>query len=601
MEECLKHILEKRQGNISVKYRNRTQYHFFVKRLIHYIIVLNIPIVIIFFVTFCASEIQRERKLKDESNNTLASVNANLDMVIYNVLFQNDLLTVNSHMLLAIRKIMSSDKKISYSDGIYIRNIKTLMSSITRTYPYIMSTQMYLDEYESYLSSDKGVVSFGENNEPEWMSYYLSMPEQRENYVMYRKVSDREGDKELITVFNRMLLLDGVVIMDIELGAYKKLLDSLIANEDESVLVFNSEGVFVFGWNDESGIDWSQVQVDDFVKYEWYVQEHQKFWVNKSVNNSYGLTLISLTPHRIKINGMLPTLKVFAWFWLASLLVVSFIAYITNKRNFDQIDYLITAFDDAENRRFPTEPQKTVKDEYGIIMNNIIHVFLQTVQLNERLLKRKQENEIADIKALQLQINPHFLLNTLQCVEFQLKKIGDAGKDAYAIVEHLSDVLKYTLDDPLTMTTLFDEVEHLKKYVKIQQYRFLEDFIVYYEIEECLFDFKVFRLMLQPLIENSFQHGIRKTERKGYIKVKVIRHKEELCFSVIDNGIGLSEEKLHSLQRNVEVVTTRNIGLANVNNRLKLHYGEKAKLKILSRKGWGCVVKFKIPIEKVSY
>ena len=108
-------------------------------------------------------------------------------------------------------------------------------------------------------------------------------------------------------------------------------------------------------------------------------------------------------------------------------------------------------------------------------------------------------------------------------------------------------------------------------------------------------DLKVFRLMLQPLVENSILHGVRYKEGRGYIKVQILRRKGKVYFRVIDNGVGMDKEEKERLRDSMKEINVHHIGLANVNSRLKLHFGDGSGIRIRSKKGMGCVMEFCFP------
>lgn len=576
------------------------QKKFFARRFRYYILILNIPMILIFLVTFVISERQREESLMLQANNTLSSMNTNLDLVINNVLFQNDQLTNNSHMLLALRKLLASETNISYGEAIYLRNIRTLMGSITRTYPSIKSVYIYLDGYDNFISSEEAVKKIKSENDLQWLNIYADMKEEEKTLVEIRSIIENNREEQILTIFKRMLLLDGVVVMNVDMEKYKNLLDTILIDNKETVLICNSEGKFLFSWNEKGNQNWDEVDTSYFfdgdIQGKWIRVGNQKYMVHSSGNENYNLKIVSLISYKAKIDGMLPLLRIFILFWVINVLVMMFIAYITTKRTFNEIYYLIQVFDDAEKGIYPSEPKKEIEDEYDVIMNNIIYLFLQTLKLNTSLAKKQREQEVAELAALQLQINPHFLFNTLQNVQFQIKKLGKGTKEVCGIIDSLSDILKYALSDPLEMISLEKEVEYLKKYIAIQQFRFGQEFIVYYEIDDELWETSVFRLMLQPLVENSILHGIRQSNKKGYIKLKIMKRNDRIHFFVIDNGVGMSKEEVKKLQDSMAEIDVGHIGLTNVNSRLKLYYGDEAGLHIMSKKDMGSVVKFWIPI-----
>ena len=134
------------------------------------------------------------------------------------------------------------------------------------------------------------------------------------------------------------------------------------------------------------------------------------------------------------------------------------------------------------------------------------------------------------MSALQYQINPHFLFNTLQAIDFEALQIQGLSGTMHMMLQNLSDILKYSLMDPLTVVTLNMEIDYLKKYVDIQHQRLGDEFIVYYEIDEELQNLYVPRLMLQPLVENSISHGVAPLNSTGFIKVRAYLRNETVHF-----------------------------------------------------------------------
>lgn len=272
------------------------------------------------------------------------------------------------------------------------------------------------------------------------------------------------------------------------------------------------------------------------------------------------------------------------------------LAYFVTKRNFQQIDDIIQTFDEAEKGSIPQKKDAEVNDEYDVILNNVINVFLNSSYLKHQLAEKQYKQELTEMASLQLQINPHFLFNTLQALDFEALRLSGGPGTLNRMIQNLSDILKYSLEDPVKPVLLRNELDYLKKYADIQKQRLGDKFIIYYEIEEELLDFSVFRLMLQPLVENSLSHGVAPLESTGCIKVRAFRRNGWACFTVIDNGIGLTRLEIGEVYSRILDETSQNIGLTNINRRLVLKYGPESSLHIQSKKGMGTCVAFKVPL-----
>ena len=573
---------------------------YFWRNFLDYCKLMMIPLLLLFIACIIFVTMQMQKDLKAQARSTLSNANMSLDSVVSNVMFQNDQLTNNSSMLLALKKLLTQETNIDYSEAIYLRNIKTLMRSITQTYPYIDSVYLYLDGYDNFFSSESAVTKFEKEEDMEWMQIYQQMTPDEKNYVAVLGTDEQKS----ITIFQRMLLLDGIVVMDIEIEKYRNLLDQIMYNHNETVLFYNNEGEYLFQWSAEKESNFEDIsydEVSDCGDGKWMRIGKKLYMVHESCDNSYQLKIISLISQDVILESIKGVANVFFLVMGVSVVVMMLLAYRTAKESFDRIEYMVTVFQDAERGNFPKEPKQEEKNEYDVVLNNIIYLFLHNMQLNDSLKQKQQEQERAELTALQLQINPHFLFNVLQNVEFEMKKLGSGADTVCRMLEDLSEILQYALKNPLETITLRQEIEYLKKYVAIQRERFGSNFIVYYEIDDDLWDFPVFRLMLQPLVENSIVHGVRLCNRQGYIKVKIFARGNMVIFRVVDNGIGMTAEEIQEFQERIQKVNVRHIGMSNVNSRLKIYYGDESAIHVRSRKNRGCVVEFRIPINGDEY
>ena len=222
-----------------------------------------------------------------------------------------------------------------------------------------------------------------------------------------------------------------------------------------------------------------------------------------------------------------------------------------------------------------------------------------TIQLEQQVksIRLEQENlRYMELKLLQTQINPHFLYNTLDTIIWLIE--GDKNKEAIDIVVSLSEFFRIVVSKGRDFITIREEEIHINSYLQIQQSRYKD--ILSYEINipEELYVYQILKLTLQPLIENSLYHGIKMQRTKGKITVLGEIIDEVIYFHVIDNGIGMNEEELNALRKEVEMPGSKQstgFGLANVNKRIKLYYGNDYGLDLQSKKGEGTDITIKFP------
>lgn len=223
--------------------------------------------------------------------------------------------------------------------------------------------------------------------------------------------------------------------------------------------------------------------------------------------------------------------------------------------------------------------------EFIFGISNIIENLLQIERLKEQSLLLSE----AEIKALQAQINPHFLFNALNTIAFYCRS---EPLFARQLIIYLADYYRHSLSTPETFINLSKEIKHIKAYINIEMARFGNRLNVKYDIYEKQ-DFHIPALIMQPLVENAIKHGILPKATGGTIFVGVIPQSDYFKFYVCDNGVGIAKEKLSSLL--IETKKPKSIGLINVHKRLLSIYGTESGLNIASKLDVGTTVSFKIP------
>lgn len=571
---------------------------FFLKRFAVYFFAFFIPTFLLFVIAMVVFGRNAEQRLISQEQKVLESTDTNLSLVVNNIAMQNDLFTKNPYMGVALKNILKKSDYISYGDTIYLRSTKAMLRSVQEVYDYVSNINIYLNGYDRYYSSENGIQTI--NGDEYWLKECQEMEPETETLIMHHEYEEYRNTKRELTVYQRMLLMDGFVIMRIDLQAYENILRQAVGDTEMTILFVNSEQDLVIAYQDTVNIDSENLNriTQKEETSNWITINHQRYLIQKIYDEQCNLELIALLPQVAIFKELSSIYPIYFIVFALNTMIVIALAYITTKRNFSHLDDMIQIFSNAEKEIYlPVETTSPARDEYDILMKNIIYLFLQKVRLDKELETKKEEERIAEITALQAQINPHFLFNTLQSIQFEIRqKEGNDSKIA-EITEELSDILKYALGDPKQQVSLSEEIQYLNRYVNIQKMRFGDKFILYYEIEENLKEHHVFRLLLQPIVENSILHGVRYREH-GYIKIKIYQSKQiqKIIVAVIDSGIGMTKEELMAQRKTISRYNPNHVGLANVNCRLKLYYGEEAQLHIYSKKDMGTVVKFYLPL-----
>ena len=218
--------------------------------------------------------------------------------------------------------------------------------------------------------------------------------------------------------------------------------------------------------------------------------------------------------------------------------------------------------------------------------------------LNEyvkRVVKLQEEKRLTEIHALQMQINPHFVYNTLTSIKFL---VWQGNKDlAIEAIEAFIMLLRNTLSNKNEYVTIDDEIQNIKNYIKIQNIRYNNKIAVTYDINDSCMHILIVKMILQPFVENAFFHAFNKQDN-GTIKIFVRVIKGALMIEIIDNGLGMEQEKINNLF-NGTIDKGKNfsgIGVKNVNDRIKLLYGSDYGVKISSVVNQGTIISIALPI-----
>ena len=294
--------------------------------------------------------------------------------------------------------------------------------------------------------------------------------------------------------------------------------------------------------------------------------------------------------------------------WIVLIFFVSILAalgaaYVTSKRNYDRV-YAIYQIIEAADSSLPLpELTSKVKDEYGYIIQNMIKIFIESRYVKAQLDEKKSRYQAMELLALQSQINPHFLFNTIETINWGIIRHLGFKNHVSRMLGNLSDVLKYSLSNPSEKVRLKEELSYCGSYLAIMQERYQERFDVIWEIDNQLTDFYIIKLVIQPLVENSIYHGIKEKEGRCRIKIRLWKHDEKICLEVIDTGLGMNKERLMQVREEMSFDGQESLGLhigvKNVYKRLKLVY-EESSMTIRSKEGLGTIVRIVIPKDNSS-
>lgn len=297
-------------------------------------------------------------------------------------------------------------------------------------------------------------------------------------------------------------------------------------------------------------------------------------------------------------NEMVTTKRDILYFFIFllvfSILIVFFLSLLISARISRPIKKLDKIMKMVEQGELNIHAEVNGEDEVKQLSRTFNLMILKIRQLMDQIIKEQEEKRKNELKALQAQINPHFLYNTLDSIVWMSENNENQG--AITMVTALANLFRISISRGDELINIGDELEHARSYLIIQQIRYEDKFDFVIEAEAEVLKYKSLKIILQPLIENSIYHGIKRMVDKGMIKIIAGVVNDKICLEVSDNGLGMSPEKVSNiLQKNSKGKGHSGIGVKNVHERIQLYFGSEYGLSIESELDEGTCIKIWLP------
>lgn len=234
-------------------------------------------------------------------------------------------------------------------------------------------------------------------------------------------------------------------------------------------------------------------------------------------------------------------------------------------------------------------------DEVGQLSKTFNKMILQINELIQRIKIDGENKRISELQALQSQINPHFMYNTLNVIKWMAQM--QAADNITQAVDSLIYLLNFSAKTTAEFIPISEELEFVKNYISIMRLRYYNKFEVIYEIEDSVYKYKTLKFILQPFIENAIFHGFDKRKSGYHLRIKAFLENGSVCFIINDDGSGIAAHDIPKiLNKDIQGEKGFNsIGISNVVGRIKLHFGQQYKVDITSRPEVGTSIFINIP------
>ncbi len=489
----------------------------------------------------------------------------------------------------------------SYEDSAILRN----------TFNATLNKNNLFSSIELYLVSDRSVIKTKRagttlQSDEEGFSNTFNRPAEMQTN-MYLKLTGQG----LYAVHNINTFEDRNLVAKLALqlrtGELQRILEKLKTSQDERVYLLNDQSEIVMsinnGYDDRPLLEKSIGLINAYSSRKYFSVDNNIIFYGQDKGGKLGI--IKIIPRNEIVKSTRPTVFAGVFMGIACIFAAIMLSALIS---FYISSPILKLTDKVKNIQMATLEIKTGEDTRNEIsvLENHIALFVQRIKdLIHQEYVIKLQAKSAQIKALQAQINPHFLHNTLQLMgSISLSK---GVREVYNIAGALSSMMRYSMDFESGFVTMGSELEHLDNYLLIQKERFYDKFSIELDIQEEVKGCLMPKLLLQPIVENCFQHGFDRSTSRWKLWIKAyLTEEKKVYITVRDNGSGMSREQVEALNEKMKdtaygsIKSSKHIGLLNVNSRIKLNFSENDGITVYSEKEEGTRIEYIFDAQKVE-
>lgn len=583
------------------------------KVILVYLLVAVLPIIII---TLSASIIYYDRILK--GSYSLVEQNTRQHEIV--VQERLDSYKAVLYELLTNHECIDLAKQIKHGDEESLlmdeAHMETMLRGSVYTYDGIRSAAFIADNgrYTAYSKWYSSIAeSIWSDTEKRKEIYDSINKKQGLTYLATLNLSNRERRDDYV-------IMVGYPIKNLRTKEQSGVLVMALADK---VLLFDDSQMKKEGIKEKSGVTTVIVDGDDKIiagtdaayinrSYNKYLQEQfgnvKRISENRQVIQGTGWTIVNIIDTAVYREDIYQLVRIVFTLMLGITVFFFLIVFFISRKYIGTIQKIAQNIHDYEGtERELMKVDVDEADELYVIVRQFNKMTYRVNSLVETLRQRNEEvkaaaisQKHAEIKALEAQINPHFLFNTLDSINW--RAIEHDEEEISNMLGALGSLLRYSVSNIDMEVVLQAEISWLKKYVFLQRDRFQNSFDCRYDITEEALAFPIYKMLLQPIIENTILHAFEEVKEGGIIDVKAfVRPDGKLVIRIRDNGSGMTEETLSEIRQEINEkgpLNSKSIGIGNVIHRLRIYYREEAQITVTSKRGEGTEFVLVIPNRK---
>lgn len=580
---------------------------YFTRLVLTYIFLIMIPIILVSMVIYYNSS----GIIEEEVGKSVDDMLKQTSNIINGIYFETrDIFIQALQNKIATEIIGNTDSHFNSYE--VISRTKDLIDSyqkIVGSNNYIESIYMYINNYKVVVTSDKGAIPVNEVGYKDWINDDIEKGKDID--MIFRKEKDLfkvNPDRYYYSFRGKFYTLlkkkDNMLLLNLNIDAINERISQLKIRESGYVVVTDENGRILFHknkdlWLSDLGNLCRKGLILQNVKGNYIdMVDGKKTMVIYTTVDGLGWKVIAFVP-LYEITSKMDIIKnVAIVITLVTIIVSILFSLAALKSIYKPLELMVTTMKRVEMGNMNARIEGNRTDEFGYLYETFNNMIEKINQLVIDTYKLKLLNTESELKALQAQINPHFLHNTLNSIYCMAKacKMNSLSD----MIRKLSDYLRLGFGTGGSETIIKEELEHVMCYVDIQMIRYIGRIDFSYDLDPDLMQYIMPRFIMQPLIENSINHGMKEKEEKLQISIKGRQVGEDILLEIKDNGTGIQEERLEIIRESLKNGNNEgdSFALCNINSRIKLLYGEKYGLCIDSRLDSGISLTILIPARK---
>ncbi|NQX47532.1 histidine kinase [Paenibacillus tritici] len=415
----------------------------------------------------------------------------------------------------------------------------------------------------------------------------------------------------------------GYLSIDVKLAALGDIVDELYDQDQEQIYLLDSSGKLVYGQDAKAlgkplNAAWYNRQIADSTGTQGYFEQEGAVFIYQQISSiGYSWTLVKQIPVSYLFREAKEAAGINILLLVLLLITIIILTVLVSFRITAPIKQLVRYMNQVQTGNLEIEIRPAGKDEIGVVTERFRSMMDTINNLILREYRLELTNRTNELRALQSQINPHFLNNTLQIIgtlalELKVPQI-------YGLLSALAKMMRYSMYNDEKIVTIQNELDHVKAYIELQKERFENKFSFRYDIEESLQQALMPKMILQPIVENYFKHGFNRARSDGFIEITAARlSPDRMEISISNNGLPIPASRLETLRKELqqplppeEMDMLKNsgqdgysrrdapgagIGLGNVLARLRLVCGDDSLLSVDNLKAGGVIIRLEIDI-----